>query len=137
MHMHFLFSPNPMKLGLIGMLSASLHFVGMLSASLHYITIHDRRTSCYLPVKTLIQNNLQVHINSFKSVQQFGNALWFTTASSVDNIVQQGPCHCFDETALSNCFPCKLMQELWNHRSLLSQPNFKVQAIVSSFLAML
>jgi len=25
MHMHFLFSPNPMKLGLIGMLSASLH----------------------------------------------------------------------------------------------------------------
>ena len=89
--------------------------------------------------------NLQVDINSFKSVQQFGNALWFTTASSVDEsfhdeafasftfapvdhsntlpvtctfqIVKQGPCHCFDETALSNCFPCKLMQELWNHRS--------------------
>jgi len=25
--MHFLFSPNPMKLGLIGMLSASLHYI--------------------------------------------------------------------------------------------------------------
>ena len=27
MHMHFLFLPNPMKLGLIGMLSASLHYI--------------------------------------------------------------------------------------------------------------
>jgi len=27
MHMHFLFSPNPMKLGLINMLSASLHYI--------------------------------------------------------------------------------------------------------------
>jgi len=27
MHMHFLFSLNPMKLGLIGMLSASLHYI--------------------------------------------------------------------------------------------------------------
>ena len=27
MHMHLLFSPNPMKLGLIGMLSASLHYI--------------------------------------------------------------------------------------------------------------
>jgi len=34
--------------------------------------------------ETLIKNNLQVDINSFKSVQQFGNALWFATASSVD-----------------------------------------------------
>jgi len=31
-----------------------------------------------------MQNSLQVDINSFKSVQQFGNALWFTAASSVD-----------------------------------------------------
>jgi len=45
---------------------------------------HDRRKSCYLSVKTLILNSLQVHINSFKSVQQFGNVLWFTAASSVD-----------------------------------------------------
>jgi len=32
---------------------------------------------------------------------------------------------CFNETALSNCFPWKLMQELSNHRSQLSQPNWK------------
>ena len=46
---------------------------------------HDRRKSCFLSVKTLIQNSLQVDINSCKSVQQFGNALWFTAASSVDD----------------------------------------------------
>jgi len=38
-------------------------------------------------VKTLIYNGLQVDNNSCKSVglQQFGNALWFTAASSVDD----------------------------------------------------
>ena len=39
-------------------------------------------------------------------------------------IVQQGPCHCFDETALSNCFLCKWMQELWNCYRQVACNNF-------------
>jgi len=59
---------------------------------------HDRRKSCYLSVKTLILNSLQVDINSFKSVQHFGNALWFTAASSVD-----------DESFHDEAFPVRLL----------------------------
>ena len=51
--------------------------------------------------------------------------LWKIAIPCTFQIVQQGPCHCFGEIPLSNCFPCKLMQELWNHRSQLSQSKCK------------
>ena len=35
-------------------------------------------------MKTLIENSLEVD-NSLKSVQQFGNGLWFTAAASIDD----------------------------------------------------
>jgi len=66
--------------------------LGMLVLSVCWVLLcinHDRRISCYWSVKTLIENSLEVD-NSLKSVQQFGNALWFIAASCVDD-------ECFDD----------------------------------------
>jgi len=44
--MHCLISPNPMKLGLIGMLSASLHYITIEKHHVTYLWKHWYRTIC-------------------------------------------------------------------------------------------
>ena len=67
MHMHLLFSPNPMKVGLIGMLSASLRFIMIEEHHVICLWKHWYRTICkWISTVLNLYNNLEMRCGSLQ-----------------------------------------------------------------------
>ena len=67
MHMHFLFPPNPMKLGTIGMLSASLRYIMIEEHHVICLWKHWYRTICKrISTVLYLYNNLEMRCGSLQ-----------------------------------------------------------------------